>query len=460
MEKQIFITTSIAYINAEPHIGFLLELLAADVLKRSIEQTNRSAYLLTGTDEHGTKIEQAAKLAGKEPKLFADELSEKFKQLCDDFNISNDSFIRTSDQAHITFVQDAWRILEQKGTLIKKRYKGYYCIGCEAFKTEREIIDGKCMVHERLVEEIEEDNYFFQITPFKKRIIEWLDAGAIYPQSKIAEVKNQLAELDDISVSRPLTKLQWGIAVPTDKEQVMYVWLDALLNYLSGIKAANKEINELWPADFQIIGKDILKFHAIIWPAILLALDYELPKKLLVHGFVNLDGKKLSKSTGNIVYPNELKERYGVEASRYLILRQLNFYEDSNFVWGDFDAVYNGELANGLGNLVNRIVGISKKNNLRPKLMEEAIDANPSDFADRLSEANKQITLADQLITSEKLWEDTLNKTHLLEEATKYLLTAVYLLQPVLPKTSEEIHRQLSTLESKSLFPRIEKTTV
>ena len=461
------ITTSIAYINAEPHIGFLFELVAADVLARYQRLQGDEVFFLTGTDEHGTKVEQAAKAANQEPKAFADSIAAKFEALTKDFNISNDFFIRTTDPNHVEFVKNAWNKLKTAGVLEKKTYSGFYCTGCEAFKTEREIIDGKCVIHETAVEKIEEENWFFNISKFKSQISKWIET-AVFPNSKRTEVINILEDFNEVSVSRPKSKLGWGIEVPDDSDQVLYVWIDALLNYLSGIEASGRKIADFWPGT-QLIGKDILKFHAIIWPALLLALGYKLPEKLLVHGWISVDGKKISKSLGNVITPAELKERYGVDGARYLLLRQLNFYDDSNFVWSEFDSLYNGELANGLGNLVARAITLLKKYDgagavheaLKNKEKEEKYietGLEEYDFRGELVNINDQIGIADAWFSKTRPWEwesPTSEQKALLIEGSR-LLKIVDLIEPFIPATAAEIRRQLTELDPKPLFPRIE----
>ncbi|MEK7170746.1 MAG: class I tRNA ligase family protein, partial [Patescibacteria group bacterium] len=264
---------------------------------------------------------------------------------------------------------------------------------------------------------------------------------------------------DEVSVSRSRERYGWGVPVPGDEGQIMYVWADALFNYISGpeIHFGTSASRRMWPADIQIIGKDILKFHAIIWPALLLACGYELPKKLLVHGFINVDGKKMSKSLGNVIAPQQLLERYGVEASRYLIFRGLSFDDDSNFTWADFDHLYNGELANGLGNLVARIIGITKNLDTYslPELALPTAVEKEFDFRGALGTANQLINRADGIITSEKLWEHSDTKISLIDAAVSHLLEATRILEPFMPNTAVEIRRQLTELDSKPLFPRL-----
>ncbi len=454
-----YISTAIAYINAPPHIGFLFELVAADVLARFQRQTGSEVFFLTGTDEHGTKVEQAAKAAALEPKAFADQLAAKFQALKEEFNLSVDYFVRTTDPEHIAFVTQAWTELQKSGVVDKRRYDGLYCTGCEAFKQEREIVGGKCVIHQTPVETISEENYFLLITePTKDKIKAWAKT-AILPETRVQEVLNVLDELNEVSISRPKAKLAWGIPVPGDNEQVMYVWVDALLNYLSGILAAGQTVEEYWPGT-QVIGKDILKFHAIIWPAMLLALGYELPTTLLVHGWINFGGEKISKSTGNVVAPAALKERYGVDGSRYLLLRQLNFYDDSHFSWEEFDNLYNGELANGVGNLVARVVGLLKKINqpIEKEISVASVDLATANFAGALKAINDEVNAADQAISASKLWEnitEDIAKQEKLAEIGEKVAALADLLEPFTPATASEIRRQLKELDPKPIFPRL-----
>lgn len=452
--NRITVTTSIAYINAEPHIGFLFELIAADALARYRRQNGDEVFFLTGTDEHGTKIEQAARAAGEDPQAYADRVAASFRQLSADFSISNDYFVRTTTPQHVEFVQKAWQRIYETGVITKKEYRGSYCTGCEAFKTEREIVNGRCSVHERPVETVSEENYYLAISPeIKERIRAWI--GAITPTHKQSEVLNQLEEFDGVSVSRPKEKLSWGIPVPGDDTQVMYVWVDALLNYLSGIEASGRKIDEYWPG-VQLIGKDILKFHAIIWPALLIALDKPLPKQLLVHGFITVDGKKMSKSLGNVVTPGQLHKRYGAEATRYLLLRQLNFFEDSNFVWSELDALYTGELANGLGNLVNRVVGLCRRFGLKKdEQVRQLSEVVEFDVAQQLKKINELVNDADKFVTEHALWVDLEKKQHLLREVVSDIFIIAHILEPFLPQTALEIRRQLRELDPKPLFPRL-----
>jgi methionyl-tRNA synthetase len=458
VKKPTYITTSIAYINAEPHIGFLYELLAADVLKRHHQSAGEEVFLVTGTDEHGVKIAQAIEASGKEPQVYADDVAGQFQALGQGFSVEFDYFIRTTNPDHQVFVQKKWQQLVAAGVLKKKTYSGLYCVGCEAFKTESEIQDGKCTIHERELEKIEEENWFLVTdAATKEKIKTWINES-VFPVTRRQEVINVLESgaYDEVSVSRSKEKLSWGVPVPNDETQTMYVWVDALFNYISALAINDKEA--LWPADVQIIGKDILKFHAIIWPALLLATGYELPIKLLVHGFITSDGKKMSKSLGNVITPVQLKDRYGVEATRYLLFRQLSFFDDSNFVWAEFDALYNGELANGIGNLLARLIGLAKKAGTNPfaDLSSDPQVASEYDFSEPIKKANATIGEADAIVTKHKIWESPAEKIAHIQSAGLLLLSASTQLAPYMPETAKEIRRQLNELDSTPLFPRLQ----
>lgn len=471
--KAKYITTAIAYTNTEPHIGFLFELLSADILTRAYKQNGESVFFLTGTDEHGSKVAKAAKDAGVKPQEYVNNISAAYKKLGQDFKIDFDYFVRTTDPKHKDFVQDQWRRLAQAGYLEKRKYTGLYCNGCEAFKTERELKDGKCLIHETPVEQIEEENWFFKLSKFSEPLLKWLKTDPITPKNRANEVREIIKSgLEDVSFSRHLSKLSWGIPVPDDDEQVMYVWADALLNYISGPLAAGKKIDEVWPADIQIVGKDILRFHAVIWPAILTALGYDLPKKLVVHGFINSDGKKMSKSLGNVISPKELLKRYGVDGTRYLLFRQLSYYDDSNFVWSEVDSLYNGELANGIGNLLSRSISLLKgfkEDGVEvEKLIEQSLKAKTDksnllttlDFSQNLIDVNQLINLADTWITKNQPWIWR-KEGEVKEERVKEFLEAInlgevaQLLEPYTPDTAKKIISQLKTLTTEPLFPRL-----
>ncbi|OHA83558.1 MAG: methionine--tRNA ligase [Candidatus Yonathbacteria bacterium RIFOXYC1_FULL_52_10] len=362
MKDTFFITTAIPYMNASAHIGHAYEMVLTDILARYHRAQGKQVFFLTGTDEHGAKIVRTATKAGKSPQAFVDEYAGEFRALWDRFQISYDDFIRTSDkERHWKGAQALWEKLVAAGDLTKGIYKGLYCVGCEAFVTEKELVDGKCQYHNVPPEEVEEENYFFDLARYAPQIREAIDRGelAIIPEGKKAEVFEMLTNAtQDVSFSRPEGDIPWGVPVPGDPSQMMYVWCDALANYLSapGYGTDEARFGRVWPPDVQVVGKDIARFHAVIWPAMLLAAGLALPKTLLVHGFITSGGKKMSKSIGNVIDPVEYLDAYGVEAVRFYFAREIPSTEDGDFTKEKFIASYNGNLSNGVGNLVSRTV--------------------------------------------------------------------------------------------------------
>ncbi|MBI2628123.1 MAG: methionine--tRNA ligase [Candidatus Niyogibacteria bacterium] len=362
MAEKFYLTTSIAYINSSPHLGFAKEIVMADALARYQRLLGKEVYFLTGTDEHGAKISRAAAQAGLPVEKFADQNAGKFRKLAEVLNISFDDFIRTSDKKrHFPGAQKIWRLLSEKGDIYKKSYRGLYCVGHEAFVTEKDLTDGKCADHGQAPEAIEEENYFFKLSAYTERIKKAIVSGEleITPESRKNEILSFLKEgLEDISFSRPARDIPWGVPVPGDAEQTMYVWGDALTNYISALGYGQEKetlFKKLWPANLHIIGKDILRFHAAIWPGMLLSAGLPLPEKIMVHGFITSRGQKMSKTLGNVVDPFDLAERYGAEAVRYYLLREISSFEDGDFTEKKFKENYNANLANGLGNFVSRV---------------------------------------------------------------------------------------------------------
>ena len=345
--KKFYITTSIAYTNALPHIGFALELVQADVLARYHRLLGEDVFFLTGTDEHGFKIAEAAEKEGKKPEVFVKEISDKFRELNSILDISNDDFIRTTDEKrHWPVVREVWKKLEEKGDIYLKDYEGWYCKGCEAFITERKEDKGFCLTHRNIKPElVHEKNWFFKLSKYQDKIRERIESDElkIIPETRKNEVLGILNQewtefvegkqirkkgLEDISFSRLREKLKWGIPVPGDEEnQTIYVWADALTNYISALNyPESKEFKKYWPADVQCIGKDILKFHSLIWPAMLLSLDFDCQKNIFVHGFITSDGQKMSKSLGNVVDPFELVKKYGSRCCQIFSFERNSFY--------------------------------------------------------------------------------------------------------------------------------------
>lgn len=360
---KFYVTTSIAYVNAPPHIGFALESLQADVLARYQKLSGKDVFFLTGTDEHGIKIVRAAKTANKTPRELVNDYSLKFEQLKKSLNLSWDNFIRTSDKkTHWPIAQEIWNKIYKAGDLKKKNYKGLYCVGHESFITQKDLTDGKCADHNQEPEVIEEENWFFDISKYIKKIEGKLNNSElkIYPITRRNEILSLLKEKPkSVSFSRPSKDLSWGVPVPNDKTQTMYVWADALSNYISGY--GGMEEWKKHPADVHIIGKDILRFHAIIWPAMLLSADLPLPKKIFVHGFITSMGQKISKTIGNIVDPFKIVEKYGTDALRYYLLKEISSTEDSDFTIEKFEKTYNSDLANGIGNTLSRVITMTEK---------------------------------------------------------------------------------------------------
>jgi methionyl-tRNA synthetase len=359
--SKFYITTSIPYVNAPPHIGHALEFLQADVLARKQRIDGNDVFFLTGTDEHGAKICRAAEEAGKEPQAFVDTQVQQFDRLLQVLSISHDGTIRTSDkQNHWPGAQEMWHRINANGDIYKDMYKGLYCVGHEAFVTEKDLKDGVCEDHGKKPEKIEEENYFFRLSEYGEEIRNQIERGdlAIVPKKRANEVLSFLAEgAQDISFSRPAKDIPWGIPVPGDNSQTMYVWCDALSNYISALGFGTKSdemFKTYWPADIHVIGKDIARFHAVIWPAMLLSAGLPLPKRIFVHGHIHSGGKKMSKSIGNVIDPFALVDRYGSEAVRYILLGNVSTFEDSDLTLERIGDMYTAHLANGLGNLVSR----------------------------------------------------------------------------------------------------------
>jgi methionyl-tRNA synthetase len=422
LDKNFYITTSIAYTNAPPHVGFALELVQADVVARYHRSLSESVFFLTGTDEHGIKIVKAAERAGKDVVDFTNDISSKFKDLTKILNISNDDFIRTTDKKrHWPTVEKIWKKLLDQGDVYKKKYKGLYCVGCEAFVKEKDLVDGMCPNHKQKPEAVEEENYFFKLSKYAdiiKKIIE-KDEIKIIPQSRKNEIINFIDQgIEDLSCSRSKENLKWGIPVPGDENQIVYIWFEALINYVSALESSNKE--NFWPADIHCIGKDIFRFHVLLWPAILLALDKELPKAIFVHGYITSEGEKMSKSLGNVIDPFELVNKYGLDPVRYFLLREFSSTEDGDFTYEKFEERYNTDLANGLGNLVSRVFKLLETIKIEDGLfLDSNIKRAKEDYDKSLSELKFNEALAavwslvsdcDKYIEEVKPWEDSENK--------------------------------------------------
>ena len=358
MIKTSYITTPIYYVNAEPHLGHAYTTVVADALNRFYKLSGYETYFVTGTDEHGDKVVQAAKAAGENPKAYADRISKLFRNIWPELLISNDYFIRTTDENHKKVVESILHKVYDTGDIYFGEYGGYYCLGCERFYTEKELLDGKCPDHKVSPQFIKEKNYFFKMSKYQDWLIEHIKSHPdfIRPERYKNEVLAFLRDpLEDLCISRPKSRLEWGITLPFDKEYVTYVWFDALINYLTAVGYPDSELHsKFWPSVQHLIAKDILKPHGIYWPIMLKAAGIEPYQHLNVHGYWNIDESKMSKSLGNIVKPLSLKDKYGLDAFRYFLLREMVFGLDANFSEGALVNRLNSDLANDLGNLVSR----------------------------------------------------------------------------------------------------------
>lgn len=451
-----YVTTSIPYVNADPHVGFGMELIAADVLARAARQKGQTTIFSTGADEHGTKIAEKALAAGVKPQAFVDEISQKFRDLGTLLNVSNDRFIRTTDKPHEQRAQLIWKALEHD--IYKSSYTGWYDVKEEEFVPEAKADPARMNPeHPQAYQKLKEENYFFKLSNYTDQIREAIQSGAfrIVPETRKNEILSVLEEgLEDISISRPKDKLEWGIPVPGDPTQVMYVWFEALMNYITVLGyPEHADFKNFWPASVQVIGKDILRFHAAIWPGMLLSLNLPLPKQLYVHGFITMNGEKMSKSIGNVVAPAEIVEKYGSDAFRYYFLRHIPSYNDGDFSWELFEKAYNNELANELGNAVQRTAAMIMKyqNGVIGQIPEASHDSAPvaramedCRFDRAFDEIWDQVRGLNQYIDEEKPWQIAKeNDEQHLQEVLAYqvscLLEIADLLTPLLPQSAEKI---------------------
>ncbi len=467
--KTAYITTPIYYVNDIPHIGHAYTTVIADTLAIYSRMVGLDTFFLTGTDEHGQKIEQAAKAKGKSTQEYADEISGRFRKLWNEFDITYDKFIRTTDEEHKQGVQAAFEKMHTKGDIYKDIYKGNYCISCETFFTETQLVDGEfCPECGKPTNVVEEESYFFRLSDYQDRLLKWYreNPECILPKSKRNEVIRFVENgLDDLSVTR--TSFDWGVKLPEsidDPKHVMYVWLDALMNYLTALGyGGDEELMKYWPARVHLIGKDILRFHAIYWPAFLMSLDMPLPKHIAAHGWWTRNGEKMSKSKGNVVNPKEVADAYGLENFRYFMLREVPFGGDGDFSQRALIDRINSDLGNDLGNLLNRLIGMSGKyfegkvnsgkvNEFYGKEMDEVnvsfAKLEPLLFEMQihryLEELWKPLSIANKAIDTYKPWE--LMKEGKEDEAmalngliANILARVAIMLHPVMPKTTDKI---------------------
>jgi len=454
-KKKFYITTAIDYVNAKPHIGHAFEKVLADALARWKRQKKSDVFFLTGVDENAQKNVQAAEMAGMPVKEFIDRNTDFFKKLCKELNISYDKFIRTTSKEHSKVVKKILKKIIDKGDIYKGEYEGNYCIGCEAYLTEKDLVDGKCPEHNKKPEHRKEEAYFFKLSKYKNKLVKFVEHYVV-PESRKKEILSRLEEeLRDVCISRKEADL--GIDFPDDKNFKVWVWIDALINYISGAE-------EKWPVDIHIVGKGINWFHSVIWPALLMSAGIELPKKLLVHGYLNVRGKKMSKSLGNVIDPFVLVKKYGVDPVRYSLLR-CSVFEDSDYSEEILVERNNNELANKLGNLVSRVSrlieknGISKVDNkLIKKLNEKKIEKlfDNYKFDKVLSEIFGFVDICNEYVQKNEIWE-TKDKKKLFE-LKEAILKIADLLLPFIPESAEKIKKQFSATKIKKnqiLFKKI-----
>ncbi len=475
MEK-FYTTTAIDYVNGAPHIGHAYEKILTDIIYRHFKQRAQKTFFLTGTDEHGIKIQKTAKEKGVEPKTLCDENSGLFKEAWKLLDINYDKFIRTTDEEHKKIVQKIFEKLLAKGDIYKHSYKGLYCSGCECFLNPKDLDEnGNCPIHGKKPEEVVEENYFFKLTKYKDAIIKHIkeNENFILPSFRASEVLNQLEEIEDISVSRAITNVNWGIPVLSDNSQVIYVWIDALSNYITALGynpdgESSELFKEFWPANVQVIGKDILKFHSIYWIAILMALDIELPKTIYAHGWITIDKNKMSKSVGNVISPKTIIDAFELkepDSIRYFMAVTAQSGKDGNYSDDEFKERVNADLANNMGNLLNRTLNMSvkyfdgeilNKHIISNELTSEAIKTVEKvksafdcyDVAKAGLEIISLVDFANKFVNDNAPW--TLAKEGKMEECGQVLYTILdlmtkvgILIKPFCPNIAEKIAKQL-----------------
>jgi len=481
--SKFYITTPIYYVNDSPHIGHAYTTLACDVIARFMRFSGVNVKFLTGTDEHGQKVEKSALAAGKSPQAFTDEVSERFRELCKIMNFSNDDFIRTTEPRHKKSAQALWKKLQENRHIYLDKYSGWYSVRDEAFYQEAELVNGKAPTGAD-VEWVEEESYFFDLSKWQEKLLAYYEAnpGFIQPESRRNEVISFVKSgLKDLSISR--TTFKWGIPVPGDEKHIMYVWLDALANYLSADGFPGEF--SFWPANLHVIGKDILRFHAVYWPAFLMAADLPLPRKIFAHGWWTNEGEKMSKSLGNVITPANLIEEFGLDQTRYFLLREFPFGQDGNFSRERIIAVVNSELANNVGNLVQRTLSMIQKNcdSAVPKYngaplreideeLKKKVQVTEKDtpeqvrkkylnckFQEIMMEIIEISSWLNSYIDKEAPWVQKKSNPELMEAILYYLAEGIrciaIMLQPFMPDSAEKILDLLAAPEDQRTFEHL-----
>lgn len=471
-----YLTTTLPYVNADPHIGHALEFVQADALARSWRLKGEEVFFSTGTDEHGQKIFQAAEKAGKDVQEYVDHYAKEFEKLNMALGLSNDAFIRTTDPAHVRAAQEMWRRCAASGDIYKKSYTGRYCVGCESFKVEKDLSeDGHCLIHTNLVaEEVTEENFFFRFSKYQDQLLAYLSKeGSIKPDWRRQEAINFVSGgLEDFSISREKARLSWGIPVPGDETQVMYVWFDALTNYIStlGWPEEGGKFKTFWEDGnvLQVAGKDQVRFQSLMWQAMLMSAGVKNTDTVFYHGFINSGGQKMSKSLGNVISPYELVEKYGTDATRYILLRHVHPSEDSDVTWERMDEWYTANLVNGIGNLVARVMKLAETHLDTPVARPEESPFG-EEYWSALDDFNfnnimdivwSKIQALDERITREEPFKlvktDPQAGKSLIAELATELYQIGRLLNPLLPATNELIKAAvLANKKPENLFPRL-----
>ncbi len=480
MKKPFYLTTTLPYVNSDPHIGFALEIVQADALARAKRLSGSEVFFSTGTDEHGQKIFDAATKAGQTPQEYSDHYAAEFEKLKKALNLSYDAFVRTTNDSHIQAAQEMWRRCEAKGDIYKKSYDGLYCTGCEAFKTEKEIADGHCIAHANIeLQKVSEENYFFRFSKYADQLLEYVSRPAsIIPEWKREEAINFIKNgLEDFSISREKKRLSWGIPVPGDEEQVMYVWFDALTNYISTLgwpHDKNGNFKKFWEEGetVQVAGKDQVRFQSLMWQAMLISADIKNTDTVFYHGFITSGGQKMSKSLGNVINPLNLVEKYGTDAVRYVLLRHISPTEDSDLTLEAIHEHYTANLVNGLGNLVSRVMQMATTHLQEPVEItgETKSDTrvvaytNTFEFNHAMNAIWERIGHNDALIADQKPFSGIKSNDPAVAEESLLIikklvreLNAIAIdLKPFLPETSSKIIEAVkANKKPDNLFPRL-----
>lgn len=471
MRDTFYITTTLPYVNGDPHIGFAMEIIAADVISRYKRMLDINVVFNTGTDEHGQKIFQKAQEAGQNTQEYVDFYAEKFSDLKDLLNLSYTNFTRTTDQHHKKAAQEFWKRCSDNGDIYKKMYKTKYCVGCELEKQDSDLEDGQCPLHPNKEIEIrEEENYFFKFSKYQEELLNLYESSSefVKPAGKLKEIQAFVGSgLKDFSISRLKEKMAWGVPVPGDDNHVMYVWFDALVNYISalGWPEDKDNFNNFWPV-VQLAGKDNLRQQAAMWQAMLISAGIQPSEKILINGFTSVEGQKMSKSLGNVISPNQMVERYGAETTRYLIMSLGPFGNDVDVSWTKFDTTYTANLSNGIGNVCSRIAKMCEKNGSKfnRKSIELDVsyqnDMNSFDIKNGLDFVNQLTAQLDVYLSDNTPWKlSGTEQTEILQESVNKVLTIAKHLSPFMPETAKLITDHFSKEEISAITPMFPRLT-